>query len=83
MSSLTIKGLDPVLLERLRQQARRKNLSLNAYVIQLLSRWLGVERGVETFTDLNHLAGAWTQEDERAFLENTRPLREIDEDVWR
>ena len=51
MASLTLKKLDPVLLERLREQAKKSNLSLNAFIRQLLTRFVGLEPGMETYTD--------------------------------
>jgi hypothetical protein len=83
MASLTIKKLEPELLERLREQAREQGLSMNSFLRQLLARCVGLEPGVETFTDLSELAGSWNDDDEQAFLEHTRPFREIDETLWR
>ncbi len=83
MASLTIKQLERALLDRLRDQAKKRNLSLNAYVRQLLARCVGLEPGMETFTDLSELPGSWNAEDEEEFLEHTRPFREIDEELWR
>jgi hypothetical protein len=83
MASLTLKQLDPALLERLKELARKQNLSLNAFLRQLLARFAGLEPGMETHTDLNELAGSWTAKDEQEFLDRTRPFREIDEELWR
>jgi len=56
---------------------------MNSFLRQLLARCVGLEPGVETFTDLRELAGSWGEDDEEAFLEHTRPFREIDETLWR
>ena len=81
--SLTIKQIDDRLLRRLREQARKRNLSLNAYVRELLARSVGLEPGVETFTDLSDLAGCWSEEEAQEFRINTEPFNKIDEDLWR
>jgi hypothetical protein len=83
MVNLTLKKLDPALLARLKEQARKQNQSLNSFVRQLLTRCVGLEPGLVTHTDLSYLAGSWTREDEQEFLDHTRPFREIDEDLWR
>ena len=83
MASLTIKKIDEVLLDRLREQARQRGQSLNRFVRELLARSVGLAPGVEAYRDLSSLAGSWSEEDEQEFLENTRPLREIDETLWR
>lgn len=83
MASLTIKKIDDLLLERLRELSRKRGQSLNALVRDLLARSVGLEPGVETYADLSDLAGSWTEADEREFLANTRPFREVDEELWR
>jgi hypothetical protein len=83
MPSLTIKQLDTRLLERLREQASRRNLSLNAFVRQVLASAVGYEAGAKVHTDLSDLAGSWSDRDEQEFDEHLRPLREVDESLWR
>lgn len=83
MASLTINGLEDRVLERLREQARQRNLSLDALVRQILARSVGLEPEPPAYSDLNHLAGSWTAKDAAEFLESTRPFREIDEGHWR
>jgi Antitoxin FitA-like, ribbon-helix-helix len=83
MPNLTIKKLDAQLLERLREQARRRGMSLNGFVRQALARCVGFDAGVERFTDLSDLAGAWSEQEEQEFLDHTAPLREVDESQWR
>ncbi len=83
MASLTIKKIEDRVLDRLREQARQRKLSLNAYIRQLLTRSAGLEPGMQAFSDLTPLAGSWTAEEEAEFLEHTRSFRQIDEDLWR
>ena len=83
MASLTIEKVEERVLERLREQARQRKLSLNAYIRQILARHAGLECGLQAFSDLTVLAGSWTSEEEAEFLEHTRSFRQIDEDLWR
>jgi len=71
--SLTVKKIEDTLLERLREQARRRNVSLNSFVRDLLARAVGYEQGMQAHTDLSNLAGSWSEEDEREFQDHTRP----------
>ena len=83
MASLTIKQIDEGLLRRLREQAKRKNQSMNAFVRDLLGRAVGFHPGMTVHDDLRGLAGVWSDADQREFDEATRPFREIDEGLWR
>ena len=83
MASLTIKKLDPRVLDRLTKQARKKGQSLNSYIKGQLSSLVGLEQGVKTFTDLSHLAGTWTAKQEKEFLKAIEPFEKIDEDLWK
>jgi plasmid stability protein len=81
--SLTIKKIEDTLLERLREQAQRRNTSLNSFVRELLARAVGYEQGMQAHTDLSQLAGCWSEEDENEFRDRTRPFDEIDPALWR
>ena len=83
MASLTIKNLGERVLERLRAQARKKRISLNAYVRALLAHSVGLEPRLEKFTELSDLAGTWSEQDSKEFEANTERLREVDESMWR
>jgi hypothetical protein len=83
VSSLNIKQIDERLLRRLRELARSKHVSLNTFVRQLLARSVGLEPGVQTYTELHDLAGAWSEEDEKELLDATEPFRGVDESLWR
>ena len=82
MASLTLKGLEPALLERLKQQAGRRGLSLNAFARQLLARSVGLGDPMTAYDDLDHLAGSWSAAQLAEFRENTRPFGEIDPELW-
>ena len=83
MANLTIKKIDPRVLKRLSQQAKKSRQSLNAYLKDQLASLVGLKPGAKTYSDLSHLAGTWTREEEKEFLASIQPLSEIDEDLWR
>jgi hypothetical protein len=83
MANLTIKQIDERVLDRLRAQARKRNLSLNAYLKDVLARLIGLQPGVKTYTDLSDLAGCWSEEEAEEFGRNTEQFTRIDEELWK
>jgi len=82
MANITVKQMSPQLLERLRSQARKRKISLNLLVKEILAQGVGLSEGARVFNDLSDLAGSWTEEEAREFEKNTRPFREIDAELW-
>ena len=82
MPSFTIKQLDERLLARLRDQARKQNVSLSAYVRAALAKSVGFHPGRETFDDLADLAGSWSRQEAEDFEKNTAGFGEIDDEMW-
>jgi hypothetical protein len=57
---------------------------VNATVILLLRRALGLTHGAETFDNgLGRLAGTWSANELKAFERATEPFEAIDENLWR
>lgn len=86
MTQLTIRGIGAELHNALKESARRKGISLNRYVVAILreAAGLGYEVAPEMeFTDLDHLAGTWTQEIYEEFQEQLSLQRDIDTALWR
>jgi hypothetical protein len=86
MKQLTIRGFDPELERRIRELARSEGISLNQAVLRLLRQGSGI--GTRRKSDaigkaLDDLAGTWTAEQEKEFLEAIKPLEGIDEELWR
>ena len=82
MANLTIKQIEERVLKRLRAQARKRELSVNAYVKEILSKVVGLDPGMTTYTDLSDLAGSWSAEEAEEFRRNTELFSQIDEELW-
>jgi plasmid stability protein len=83
MGVLTVRGIEGELESRLRAEAARRGMSLNALVIELVARGLGVTReGRRPHHDLDHLAGTWAADDTAEFTKATAPFERIDEELW-
>lgn len=88
MKQLTVRGLDPELVRRLKRTAHRQGLSFNKAALLLLRRGAGLSRDVKRPTDvigssLDHLIGTWSEKEEKDFLEAIKAFERVDEDLWR
>lgn len=85
MASITIRGIDDITAKRLKDLAKKEGLSINALVLKILRQALGVEKKKRAiiYTDLDELAGTWTEEEYQAFLKNIEPFEQIDEEMWK
>ncbi|MGH2569775.1 MAG: hypothetical protein ACRDGR_01030 [bacterium] len=85
LTQLTIRfGSD--LSRQLHSLAKSEGLSLNQAVLRLLRRGagLGEERAGRDRVgqSLDSLAGTWTEEEEREFLDALEPFESIDQSLW-
>ena len=87
MKQLTVRGFDKELERRLRDLARAKGVSLNRAALLLLRQGAGLElprRRVHVVGEsLDALIGAWSKDQEAAFLKAIAPFAEIDAALWR
>jgi len=84
MKTLTIRGIDPELANKIKKKANRSGESINKMILRLLESTLGLKekKVFPTYDDLNHLAGTWSEEDEKEFNENIREFEKIDRELW-
>jgi hypothetical protein len=79
---LTVRDIPRPLAQALERERRRRGLSLNQTVKDLLSRALGL--GPTPFENgLRDLAGTWTDDELARFEHDTAFLSDVDEEVWR
>ncbi len=78
---ITVRNLPDDVSAALQREKRRRGVSLNQTVIDLLRQSLGV-RSVRS-NGLSRLAGTWTEADQREFLANVQSFDEIDPELWR
>ena len=74
----TIRSVSDALDRAVRQRARSERKSINAIVVEALTR--GMDIGVE-HTDLDHLIGTW--EEDPGFDRAVADFGRVDEDDWR
>lgn len=81
MKTLTIRNLPPSVADALEREKRRRGVSLNQTVIELLGQGLGV--GTVRSNGLAAGAGIWSEEEFRRFEEAVAPFEEVDPELWR
>lgn len=84
--SITIENIDQTILERLKFEAKRQKIDLNALVLSIIKKSLGLGKIKDrkiNYNDLDSLAGTWTKEDYETFNKNTSGFNEIDKQLWK
>jgi len=86
MKSMSLRGIEREVAARLESEARRRGISINAHVLQLLREGVGLgapESRRLVFHDLDELAGTWSEKEAAAFEESLAAFEQIDEELWR
>jgi hypothetical protein len=86
MKSMTVRGIDPDLAERLHQAAKAQGKSINQVVIESIQKSFGLDkrkRYSRTYDDLDHLFGQWSREEFEAIQGKIDCERTIDPELWK
>ncbi|HET98179.1 MAG TPA: antitoxin [Desulfurivibrio alkaliphilus] len=85
MKSMTLRGIDPVLAEKLAQTARQSGKSMNLLVLEAVRHQLGLTeekpRKAEHH-DLDHLFGRWSEDEFKQIQGKIDTERRIDPELW-
>jgi ribosomal protein S24E len=63
MKAITIRGIDPSVLSKLKQLAKNENKNVNQLVLDMIKQNIGMQKGKKyskKYDDLDHLFGIWT-----------------------
>ena len=85
MKAITIRGVEPVVAEKLKLTAAKQNKSLNQLVLEFIKKNLGMEKEKkysQKYDDLDHLFGSWDEEEFNAIQNKINQERQIDQDIW-
>lgn len=85
MATMTLRGIDEQTAQALKERASREGTSVNAVTLRMLRESLGLEKRKrsQTYSDLDHLAGTWSREEEAEFKRNTAVFEQVDEELWK
>ena len=85
MKTVTIRGIEAPLAEKLKKTAKNEGKSVNQLVIDSIKDRLG-ERSEKRFTavyhDMDHLFGKWGQEEFEEIQGKIDAERKIDKELW-
>jgi hypothetical protein len=77
----TVRGVSRSIDDRVREEARRYDVSVNAMLLDALARGLGVGAEPAECHDMDDLAGTWVED--AAFDEAIAAFQSVDEALWR
>ena len=86
MKTLTIRGLEPTLIDKMKEFAKQQNQSLNQFVIETLMLHMGMKKEKKftaEYHDLDHLFGIWSEKDFKRIQGRIDSERKIDKELWR
>ena len=83
MANLTLRGCDEEITKALKAASRRRGLSVNRLIIEILrEKLIGEGKNRQRHDDLDHLAGTWSEEDAASFERSTAGFEELDDSLW-
>lgn len=83
-NNFNLRGIEPEVMMILKKEAKKQNTSINLLILNCIEQSIGYSHKVSrpTWHDLDYLAGTWTEEEAKAFKENTKYFEKIDKDLW-
>lgn len=82
MSSITIHDIDDTLNEKLATEARRRQMSKNTLIKQLLAEKVGIPVDGAYTDDYRQFVGLWTAEEHAAFEKSQIENASVDPGDW-
>lgn len=85
MKTITVRGIDPDVAEKLKKTAAKEKKSLNQLLLDLIEIRVGTKKEkkfTREFDDLDSLFGRWSQQEFQSIQEKIDQERTIDMDLW-
>ena len=86
LEELTLRGLDPQLVAKLREAAEREGKSVNQAALDALRKQFGLDksrRSTEVHRDMDHLFGRWDEEEFARIQQKIDSGRCVDPELWK
>ncbi len=85
MKTITVRGLEPSLVEKMKYTARKEGKSVNQLVLDTIKQHLGMKKEKQ-FTvvhhDMDHIFGRWSKEEFDRIQGKIDAERKIDKELW-
>ncbi|MDA3940717.1 MAG: toxin-antitoxin system HicB family antitoxin [Spirochaetia bacterium] len=85
MKVITIRGVEPILSEKLKQAAKEKGKSVNQFIIEMLKENFGLQKKKKYTVlhhDLDNLFGSWSENSFNQIQSKIDNERKIDKELW-
>lgn len=85
MKTITVRGIDSVLSEKMKQAAKQEGKSVNHLVIDTIRQYLGMikeKKFTAVYHDLDHIFGRWSQGEFDKIQGKIDTERKIDKELW-
>ena len=85
MKTITVRGIDSVLSEKMKQAAKQEGKSVNQVVIDTIRQHFGMakeKKFTAVYHDLDHIFGRWSQEEFDKIQEKIDTERKTDKELW-
>ncbi len=81
MAQYTIRNVPKALDRELREEAKKRGMSLNEAAIDAIRRGLGITESEVEYSDMDDLIGTWKKD--KRFEQALADQDKVDEDLWR
>ena len=82
-SYITVRKVPPPTTRALKVEARRRGVSVNQLVKDLLAEALHLKSGTRRENGLRKYSGTWSEAELAEFKQNTEQFETIDSELWR
>ena len=85
MKSFPLRGLDEELDATLKKVSKKKSLSINQLILNILRKKLGLSKKkthTQEYDDLNFLFGTWSEAEFAEFEATQVEFNKIDDELW-
>lgn len=85
MKTISLRGIDEVMAQRLKEQAAQAGKSVNQYLVDLIRKATGLDkpqRFTATHRDLDQLFGQWSEAEFEAIQGKIDAEQQVDPELW-
>ncbi len=85
MKTMTLTGLEPALIKKMKANAKNQDKSLNQFVIDTLKQHMDMKtekKFTAVYHDLDHLFGRWSDKEFEKIQGKIDSERKIDKELW-
>jgi len=84
MANVSLRGIDDHMKKLLKVEAAKSGISVNSLILRYVKKGIGLDPVSRvTYSDLDSLAGTWSDAENDEFMAAVRDLERIDEDMWK